>query len=271
MAKRPVSAADAAKVVDNGLATDGAPFYRAIKDAIIAAIAGGQLRPGDRVESEHELVRRYAVSRMTANRALRELAQEGVVTRLRGVGSFVAEPAMHTEFLAVRNVADEIRERGQVYGCRLVAKEAIAAGAAVAEALGLTLGSPVYRALLVHTQNGTPVQVEDRYVRPASAPDFLTIDFDATYPGSYLHAVAPIDEVEHVVEAVAAERRERELLGIPAGGPCLRLVRRTWSKGVPVSCIWFTYPGRYYRMKARFPLDPNRDAGRPGGGQAGSG
>jgi GntR family histidine utilization transcriptional repressor len=244
---------------------DETPFYLTIKTDISSAIANGRLKPGDRVASEHELVRRYSVSRMTANRALRELAQEGLVIRLRGVGSFVAEAPVMTDFLVLRNVAEEIRQRGRAYGQRLVDKGEIRASSEVAAGLGLAPAAPVFHALLVHTQDGTPVQVEDRYVNPAAAPAFLTIDLASHYPGSYLDSIAPADEVEHIVEAVLAERRERDLLGISAGEPCLRLIRRTWSMGTPVSFIWFTYPGRFYRLKARFPLARSEAPVRSGG------
>jgi GntR family histidine utilization transcriptional repressor len=241
-------------------AADETPFYLAIKTDIASAIASGRLKPGDRVASEHELVRRYAVSRMTANRALRELAQEGLVIRLRGVGSFVAEAPVMTDILVLRHVAEEIKQRGRAYGMRLVEKGELRASAEVAAGLGLALSAPVFHALLIHTQDGTPVQVEDRYVNPAAAPAFLTIDLASVYPGSYLDQIAPADDVEHVVEAVLAERRERDLLRISAGEPCLRLIRRTWSTGTPVSLIWFTYPGRFYRLKARFPVTRSETA-----------
>jgi GntR family histidine utilization transcriptional repressor len=250
------------KIQPDGAVADPAPFYRAIKDTILGAIATGDLKPGDRVASENELVRRFGVSRMTANRALRELAQEGIVVRVRGVGSFVSETPLHTDFLAVRDIADEIRLRGRLYGSRLIAQDAVPATPTVAEALGVTTGTPVFHTLIVHTQDGTPIQVEDCFVNPAVAPDFLTIDFGADYPGNYLHTVAPADEVEHIVEAILAERRERGYLGISPGEPCLRLVRRTWSRGRIVSCAWFTFPGRFYRLRARFPVDPRAESGK---------
>ena len=58
------------------------PRYQHIKDLIIEQISKGELRPHDRVPSENELVESTGVSRMTANRALRELTNEGIVTRI---------------------------------------------------------------------------------------------------------------------------------------------------------------------------------------------
>lgn len=63
-----------------------APRYAAIKQSICDAVRDGHLKPGDRVPSEAELVQQFDVSRMTANRALRELQAAGVLVRRAGSG-----------------------------------------------------------------------------------------------------------------------------------------------------------------------------------------
>ncbi len=65
------------------------PRYLQLKELIIGQISAGELQPRDRVPSENELVDATGVSRMTANRALRELNDEGYVERVAGVGTFV--------------------------------------------------------------------------------------------------------------------------------------------------------------------------------------
>jgi GntR family histidine utilization transcriptional repressor len=228
------------------------PLYRRIKDDIRDAVDRGGLAPGDRVASEHELVRRYGVSRMTANRALRELTAEGLLTRVAGVGTFVADRRRQAELLEVRNIADEIRDRGGRHEARLVSAGAAKAGAAVARALGVAPGARVFRTVIVHLEDGTPVQLEDRWVDPSVAPDYLSADFSRTTPNEYLTRIAPIDEAEHVVEAVLPDADAQRLLGVGPAEPCLRLFRRTFSGGRVVTCAWLVHPGRLYRMSARF-------------------
>ena len=89
--------------------------YLQVKQFVLARISAGALAVGDRVPSENELVRELDVSRMTANRALRELAADGVLVRVAGVGTFVAEQRAQAHPLEVRNIADEIRLRGHDY------------------------------------------------------------------------------------------------------------------------------------------------------------
>src|SRR4051812_48648475 len=94
--------------------------YLHVKQYVLRKIADGSLRSGERVPSENELVRELDVARMTANRALRELAKEGVLLRVAGVGTFVAEPRVHPPPLEVRNMGDETRAGGHEYEGKVV-------------------------------------------------------------------------------------------------------------------------------------------------------
>ena len=80
-----------------------APFYEKVKQEISEKIASGIWQPHDRIPSEAELVAQYGFSRMTINRALRELTDEGLLVRLQGVGTFVAEPKGQSALFEIRS------------------------------------------------------------------------------------------------------------------------------------------------------------------------
>ena len=67
------------------------PMYKKIQQDLFNMIASGQLREGDRIPSESELVEQYYVSAITAKNALNSLADRGLITRVRGKGSFVSK------------------------------------------------------------------------------------------------------------------------------------------------------------------------------------
>ena len=69
---------------------ESTPKYRQIYDSLKDSIAGGQYRTGDRLPSESELVRTFSASRLTVNRALRELQLAGFIERRVGSGSYVS-------------------------------------------------------------------------------------------------------------------------------------------------------------------------------------
>ena len=88
------------------------PQYLKVKNHLREGIASGHWVAGDLLPSEGALVAQFEVSRMTVNRALRELVQEGLIERVQGVGSFVAQLHRISSTLNVRDVHEEIVERG---------------------------------------------------------------------------------------------------------------------------------------------------------------
>ena len=233
------------------------PHYQRVKRMIADRIKAGTWNPGDRISSEAELVKALGVSRMTINRALRELTIEGTITRVQGVGTFVAMAKPQAALFEVRNIAEEIAERGHQHRAEVLTLKAEPAPDDIAATFGLKPGSRVFHSVLLHRENELPVQLEDRYVDPRHAADYLQQDFTRQTPYVYLTAIAPISEAEHIIEAVLPSTSERKLLKIDAHEPCLQLTRRTWSAGKPVSHVRLIYPGSRYRLSGR--IAPKRD------------
>jgi GntR family histidine utilization transcriptional repressor len=228
------------------------PLYLQVKNLILRRIKSGHWSPESRIPSENELVASLGISRMTINRALRELAAEGLLVRRRGVGTFVAARESQFALLEVRNIAEEIVARGGVHSSdvHLLAREA--APVHIAEAMGVKTGAPVFHSIIVHRDQGVPVQLANRYVNPQVAPDFLQQDFTAITPSEYLMKVAAITEVEHVIEATMPDEKTRVLLEIDEHEPCLLLNRITWSEEIVATCNRFYYPGNRFRIGSRF-------------------
>jgi GntR family histidine utilization transcriptional repressor len=124
-----------------------------------------------------------------------------------------------------------------------------------AKLLGLARGETLFHSLIVHRENGVPVQLEDRYVNPKTAPDYLAQDFTRITPHKYLMQAAPVTEAEHLVMAVMPSPEERKLLEMKAGEPCLLLRRQTWSGKLPVTWARLLHPGERYRLGSRFAGD----------------
>jgi GntR family transcriptional regulator, histidine utilization repressor len=228
------------------------PLYLQVKRHILENIGSGKWGTSTRVPSENEIVKSFGVSRMTANRALRELRDEGVLVRIAGVGSFVADRHARAHPLQIRGIADEIRDRGHVHRAEIVLLERIRAAAELAEDFGIAPRSELYCSLIVHFENDRPVQLEDRYVLPELAPDYMNIDFGRTTPHDYLVRVAPLQEAEHLLRAEMPDDRTRELLSMNPNEPCLVVIRRTWTAGQIASVARLYYPGSRYEMSGRF-------------------
>ncbi|WP_119387985.1 histidine utilization repressor [Taklimakanibacter lacteus] len=234
-----------------------APLYAKVKEHILGHIRSGAWTPGMRVPSENELVETFSISRMTANRALRELTADGFLSRVPGVGTFVKEPPARSSLVELRNIADEIATRGHRHTAHIETRETIEASAALTEEFELRLPAKLFHLVMVHSENGVPVQLEERYVNPFAAPHFNEQDFSAVTPTGYLVAAVPVDELEHTVEAVMPTPDQQALLDIGEHEPCLALHRRSWSKGHVVTVVTLTYPASRYALHSRYKTSPS--------------
>ena len=229
----------------------GAPYTR-IKQHLLDGLAAGRWAPGELMPSEAELVARFAVSRMTVNRALRELQAQGLVTREQGLGTFAAPLHPVSSTLTIRDLHEEIESRGHRHHAVVHLQRAEPAAAALAAQLGLAPAAPVFHTLIVHFDNGVALQCEDRYVNPASAPDYLAADFTQTTPTHYLFETTALWRAQYAVESGHATAQEAALLGIAATAPCLVVVRRTFSRDAAITLARLVHPGALYRLHGEF-------------------
>ena len=231
------------------------PLYQKVKTHIQALISSGRLSLDSRIPSENELVQALKVSRMTVNRALRELTAEGLLVRVQGVGTFVAPQKPQSALLEIISIADEIRGRGGTHTSTVHLLRSEPVTGLIAGNMRLEPGARVFHAVLVHYDDGVPAQLADRYVNPSLVPDFLDQDFTRITPNEYLVRAAPFTEVDHVIEAVLPDRHTRDLLQLKKNTPCLVLHRTTWAGEKAVTHSRFIYPGPRFRLGGRFKPD----------------
>lgn len=228
------------------------PAYEQVKAWIRRHIAAGDWKPGDPVPSESALMASFGISRMTANRALRELAAEGLVTRVQGSGTRVAQLHRISSQLVIRDIHEEVAERGHVHTTRVLLVAEEKASAELAASFALRKGARVFHTVLVHLENGVPIQYEDRYVNPAAAPDYIHTDFSQTSPTLHLLQHAPLTEASYSIEACLPNAEEAKQLGVKRSDPCLAMMRRTVSGAHVASVARLVYPGTRYSFAGQF-------------------
>lgn len=228
------------------------PIYARVKHAISHKITSGEWQANQRVPSESEIVRALSVSRMTVNRALRELTAEGLLTRQQGVGTFVAEKKVHSALFEVHNIADEIAARGHIHRAQLIEMARSKATMEEAMNLGVRTNHSIFRSTILHFESEQPIQLEERVVNASLAPDYDQQDFVRRTAYDYLMKMAPMTEGEHLVEAVIANANECALLQIASDEPCLQIKRRTWSGQDVVTTARLLSPGTRFQLFGHF-------------------
>lgn len=233
------------------------PLYLQIKRYIVDQIDSGRWPVGHRITTELALTEQFNVSRMTVNKAIRDLVSEGRLLRRPRLGTFVCAPDDKAEspLLDIRNIASEVAQRGKTYSSKVIKQVALNADDAVAMKLGVMLGSQVFYSEIIHFEDKSPIQLEMRWVNANYAPNYLEQDFSEITPNQYLSENCPLSAIEHTVEAIVASDAVRSALRLAVNEPCLLLNRRTWSEDKLVSTALLYHPGTRYKLSSKVLLD----------------
>lgn len=222
--------------------------YKRIKTFILNGISDGDWEAGSRLPSENQLAERFSLSRMTVNRAIKELESERVVERVQGKGTFVAPPKPLTSVLRIQGIDKEIVARGNDYSCEVLALKAVSATAGVATQLDINKDAEVFFSSIVHFENEMPIQLEQRWLLPSLATEYLEQDFSIKTPHEYLMGIAPFTHGEHKIEACMPGIRIQRRLEISPQEPALLIHRRTWVRKTVVAYVKLYHPGNSFQI-----------------------
>lgn len=228
------------------------PAFQHIKDFLLKEIQTGTWKEGDAIPSEAILAQQFQVSRMTVNRAVRELTSEQILTRIQGSGTYVAQQKYQATLVEIKSIAEEVRLRGHRHRSHLHELRAVPANEMLAQQFQVKPVHPLFHSVIVHFENEVAIQVEDRWVNSNLAPDYLTQNFSQITPNEYLMAVAPLQSVDYSIEAVLAPKAIADMLNISSKEACLVLHRKTHSQNQIATIVTMWHPGSKYRFSGKF-------------------
>ena len=232
------------------------PAYQVIERELRKLIA--RARPGDSLPSDAELCERFGVSRMTARQAVQRLAADGLLYRVSGRGTFVAQTPVHRAINTLMSFTEEMRRRGLSASSRLLSSDVRAGLDEEVLALRLPLGSPVVALRRLRFADDIPMAVE--HVRlPAVCAGVLTADLEN---GSLFLALEGIGRVPTralgTLTAAPAEQDEAELLEVPEGTPLLVEQRTIHDQAdVPLEFTESRYIGGRYLFDIELMRQPS--------------
>jgi GntR family transcriptional regulator len=231
------------------------PHYRQIEQALRERLAA--MAPGERLPSDDELCREFGVSRMTARNAMQRLAEDGLVQRIPGRGTFSAAAPSHRYADRLMAFSHEMARLGRVASSRLLDRDIRPSTAEQAAQLGLRPTEPVVMVRRLRLADGEPIALETAVLVRKTADVVLAADLEG---GSLHEALARaglhLRRGNATITAEAATPEDVRLLGVGRGSPLL-VERRVISdgQGRPVEATESRYPGDRYALDVRFEVE----------------
>jgi len=243
------------------------PRYREIEQVLRARIA--DLKPGDPLPSDAALCREFGVSRMTARNAVQRLAEEGLITREPGRGSFVAVPQSHRWANRLMSFSDEMRRHGRAPRSRLLRRELRPARPDEVRDLRLGDGDPVVALIRIRLADDLPIALEAVALHGRCAAAVMHADLEtgslheALRGGGFVPARG-----RATLAAGAASADDARLLGVTPGTPLL-IERRVIVDlgGRPLESTESRYPADRYALDVDFEVEAARERAARGPGQ----
>ena len=224
--------------------------YTAIKADVLQRIRDNVWPPGTLMPGEVELAEEFKCARATVNRAMRELAEEGVIDRKRKAGTRVnIAPTRQAKF-KIPVVRLEIENTGKSYRYALIHREKQSAPLWLYGRLDLQPDAQILHLQCIHYSDGTPFQYENRWINLAAVPNAEYEDFKAISPNEWLINEVPFTEAKLTFSATTATSDIAELISCQEGASLFTTERTTWLSDVPVTYVQLYFqPG--YQMTSR--------------------
>lgn len=232
------------------------PYYYQIREILRQKIAEGEYKTGSKIPSEIELVQHFGVSRATIRNAIDSLVTDGLLTRRRGTGTFVAERKIAELLSHLVSFSEEMRLKGMNPSTRRISVAHIEPPDVVAESLRTRPGELVLRVERLRCADDKPIVLLLSYL-----PVRLGIPLSEDFSGSLIDLLenrygVDIAIGDQTIEAARADEEQAVALEIKKGDPVLIMRRTTYSKdGTPVEYVTGAYRSDRYSFRIQMHRD----------------
>jgi GntR family transcriptional regulator len=203
-----------------------------LKEIIKEDIDVGKYKPAEKIPSENELCDILNISRNTAKQAIADLVSEGLLFRVQGKGTFVAEKKIIRGLTDTFSFSSEFKSNTGKLKTIVIFAEKISETKETLEHLKLKESKELFRIQRLRVLNDIPVALQTSYIPKFFCPNLLKYDLSK-------HSLFDILKEQYNLSfsyftenlaCVRADRYEAELLKIEKGSPLFLLTRKTFNK-----------------------------------------
>ena len=211
--------------------------WQSVQDEVFRRIHAREWKPGDLIPNEADLALEFGCARTTVNRALRSLADSGLLDRRRKAGTRVAAQPVAKATLDIAVIRYEVEERGQKYGYKLIERAEIVPPRAISAAMRTGADNALLHIRALHLADDVPYALEDRWINAGVVPDALFELFQTISANEWLLKHAPYTHGEIAFSASSATAQVGSILACPAQSALFAIDRLTWDKAQAVTKV----------------------------------
>lgn len=222
--------------------------WQSVQDEVLRRIHAREWKPGDLIPNEADLALEFGCARTTVNRALRSLADSGLLDRRRKAGTRVALQPVAKATLNITVIRSEIEERGQKYGYQLITRRVEVPPVSVSAAMGTDAAGELLHIRALHLANDRPYALEDRWINTLVVPNAMEETFMLLSANEWLLKHTPYTHGDIAFSATAATKDEAAILNCPEQSALLAIDRLTWDNSASVTKVRLMFaPGHQLR------------------------
>lgn len=219
--------------------------WQSVEEEVRRRIHAREWSPGDLIPNEADLAIEFGCARSTVNRALRSLADSGLLDRRRKAGTRVAAEPVAKATLDIAVIRHEVEEHGAKYGYVLIERTESPPPVGVSGAMKTRATEKLLHVRALHLADDAPYAIEDRWINTGVVPGARAERFEALSANEWLMKHAPYTHGDIAFSAVQASMEDAEILGVPEQSALFAIYRLTWDNAKSVTKVRLLYTPGY--------------------------
>jgi len=225
-----------------------APSFRnwqSVQDEVFRRIHAREWKPGELIPNEADLAIEFGCARSTVNRALRSLAESGLLDRRRKAGTRVAAQPVAKATLDIAVIRQEVETRGSRYAYQLITRAVAVPPLGVSGAMQTAADAGLLHVRALHLADDAPYAIEDRWINTDIVPGALEETFQSLSANEWLLAHVPYTHGDIAFSAVQAAPEDAAILGVAPHSALFSIDRVTWDKAASVTNVRLLFTPGY--------------------------